>query len=152
MGKRSVISPFNFKVFSTRSGQENTEDEIMLSPWEGIVIETRGGVPLRMYKDRPRSLGQVLEETVRRVPRKEAIVCESTRWSYQELNHRVNALAASLAGKLGIQKGDRVSLLQISSRSSISAASHCLRSLHTPSFLPCRGPIHFILLARRQSD
>jgi non-ribosomal peptide synthetase component E (peptide arylation enzyme) len=57
----------------------------MLSPWEGIVIETRGGVPLKMYKDRPRSLGQVLEETVRRVPHQDAIVCESTRWNYQEL-------------------------------------------------------------------
>ena len=88
------------------------EDEIMLSPWEGIVIETRGGVPLRMYKDRPRSLGQVLDETVRRVPRKEAIVCESTRWNYEELNQRVNGLAASLAFKLGIQKGDRVSILE----------------------------------------
>jgi long-chain acyl-CoA synthetase len=80
----------------------------MISPSEGIVIETRGGVPLRMYKDRPRSLGQVLEETVRRVPRKEAIVCESTRWNYQDLNQRVNALAASLARELGIQKGERI--------------------------------------------
>ena len=83
-----------------------------VSPWEGIITETRGGIPLRMYKDRPRSLGQVLEETVRRVPQKEAIVFETTRWSYQELNQRVNALAASLSRKLGIHKGDRISLLQ----------------------------------------
>jgi acyl-CoA synthetase (AMP-forming)/AMP-acid ligase II len=96
----------------TACSQDKKEDEIMLSPWEGIIIETRGGVPLRMYKDRPRSLGQVLEETVRRVPQREAIICESTRWNYQELNQRVNDLATSLARKLGIQKGDRVSLLQ----------------------------------------
>jgi len=82
------------------------------SPGEGIVTEIRDGIPLRMYKDRPRSLGQILEETVRRVPQKEALVCEGTRWNYRDFDHRVNSLAASLAKKLGVQKGDRVSMLQ----------------------------------------
>jgi non-ribosomal peptide synthetase component E (peptide arylation enzyme) len=62
-----------------------------------------------MYKDRPRSLGQILEKRVRRVPQKEALVCEGTRWNYRDFDGRVNSL---LAKRLGVQKGDRVSMLQ----------------------------------------
>ena len=45
-------------------------------------------------------------------PDKEAIVFESNRHTFSQLNERVNRLANGLA-KLGVSKGDRVALLQV---------------------------------------
>jgi acyl-CoA synthetase (AMP-forming)/AMP-acid ligase II len=45
-------------------------------------------------------------------PDKEAIVFEGNRYTFSQLNERVNRLANGLA-KLGVKKGDRVALLQV---------------------------------------
>ena len=45
-------------------------------------------------------------------PDKTAIVFEAKRYTFNELNERVNRLANALSG-LGVSKGDRVALLQV---------------------------------------
>ncbi len=54
-------------------------------------------------------LAQTLERSARLVPDKVALIYEDQRVTYQELNQRADALAASLQ-KLGIKKGDRVAI------------------------------------------
>ncbi len=52
----------------------------------------------------------VLERNAEKFPSKEAIVVGEQRWSYQELQGRVNALAKGLQ-ELGVRKGDIVAIL-----------------------------------------
>ncbi|MBO8172198.1 MAG: fatty acid--CoA ligase [Bacillaceae bacterium] len=56
------------------------------------------------------TIGQALEQTVAKYPRKEALVDRNRnkRWSYQEWNQDVNRLAHAFL-KAGVKKGDRVS-------------------------------------------
>lgn len=55
------------------------------------------------------TIGDTLEQTVERYPKKDAIVYprKEQRWSYEEFNERVNKLANAMKD-LGIEKGDRV--------------------------------------------
>ncbi|HCP32183.1 TPA: AMP-binding protein [Candidatus Acetothermia bacterium] len=56
-----------------------------------------------------RTLSQVLSETTRAFPRRNAIIDQGYKISYQELNERVNQLARGLI-ELGVQKGEKVGL------------------------------------------
>lgn len=55
-------------------------------------------------------VGDFLLAMARRYPEKTAVVFRGQRFSYSELNERVNRLAHHLKG-LGVQKGDRVGLM-----------------------------------------
>jgi fatty-acyl-CoA synthase len=57
------------------------------------------------------TIGANLERVVARSPQAEALVCrhQRVRWSYRELNERVDALARGLVAA-GLQVGDRVGL------------------------------------------
>jgi fatty-acyl-CoA synthase len=57
------------------------------------------------------TIGANLERVVARSPQAEALVCrhQGVRWSYRELNERVDALARGLVAA-GLQVGDRVGL------------------------------------------
>jgi fatty-acyl-CoA synthase len=55
------------------------------------------------------SVAEMLEDSARAVPGKEALVSGSTRMTYRELNERVTAFAASLQN-LGVRKGDRIAI------------------------------------------
>ena len=58
------------------------------------------------------TVGNLLAETARRFPNNEALVSqhEDVRWSYAELDERVNETAACLVS-LGLEPGDRIGLL-----------------------------------------
>ncbi len=56
-----------------------------------------------------RTLSQVLSETTRAFPQRDAIIDQGCKISYQELNERVNQLARGLI-ELGVQKGEKVGL------------------------------------------
>jgi fatty-acyl-CoA synthase len=56
------------------------------------------------------ALGEALARSARRHPEREAVVTPQLRWSYADLDARVDAAARHLAG-LGLAKGDRLALL-----------------------------------------
>lgn len=64
-----------------------------------------------VYKDRPKSVPDMLQETVRKYPHKEAIVTEDKRITYSELLEDVYCIAGHLQHYYQLKKGDRVALL-----------------------------------------
>jgi long-chain acyl-CoA synthetase len=57
------------------------------------------------------SLGQMLEETARRYPRRRALILKRGAWSYRDLNAIANRYAHALREKLGLVPSDRVAIL-----------------------------------------
>ncbi|MDX6682003.1 MAG: fatty-acyl-CoA synthase, partial [Solirubrobacteraceae bacterium] len=57
------------------------------------------------------TIGANLERTARRLPNTDALVCrhQDVRWSYRELDERVDALARGLVAA-GLEVGDRVGI------------------------------------------
>ena len=53
------------------------------------------------------NLGRLLSDTARRLPERTALVWRDRRWSWAELDGRVDALVAGLRA-LGLGKGDRI--------------------------------------------
>src|SRR5688500_15138455 len=53
------------------------------------------------------TLGRMLDQTVDRFGDTPALIYSNTRWTYRELQARVNRLAGGLA-RLGVRKNDRV--------------------------------------------
>ncbi len=82
--------------------------------WPNLDMELEekviGGVPLRLPKNRPRSLREAMRRVVERYPEKEAIVYEDLHLTYRETCKRIDQISASLI-RLGFQKGDRLGLL-----------------------------------------
>lgn len=58
---------------------------------------------------RATNLAEILRQTARRLPGRTAVVHGTTRWTWQDLDRRVDALAADLQRR-GVQKGDVVML------------------------------------------
>ena len=58
---------------------------------------------------RKRTLGGVLDEAAARWGRREALVFESRRWTYAELNAETDRVARALIA-LGVQPGENVAL------------------------------------------
>jgi len=80
-------------------------------PQDGIVREQIEGVDLLIYEDRPRSIPQMFYNSALAQPDRTALICDDIRWSYKELEARVNLAALTLKQKWGIQKGDRVAVM-----------------------------------------
>ena len=76
---------------------------------EGIVIEPVGGVPMRVFAQRPRSLMQ-LADLVRGRPAREFLVSGERRLTDHELLEQADAIAATLQAR-GLAPGDRVAIL-----------------------------------------
>lgn len=55
-------------------------------------------------------IGDVLRRNARRYPNKTAVVFENTRYTFRELNDRVNSLTNALLD-IGVKRGDRVAVL-----------------------------------------
>ena len=77
--------------------------------WE-ICEEEGPGFKLRMYRNRPKNIVELLENTVRKFPDVTGFICNEEKMTFKEFDQRVNRIAAGLH-KEGIKKGDRVSLL-----------------------------------------
>ena len=69
------------------------------------------GVENYVYKDRPKTLDEVVRNTVARYPDKVALIFEDQTLTYREFDRLVNNLAGALIKDCGIRKGDRVGLL-----------------------------------------
>ncbi len=72
------------------------------------------------------SVGEMLRDSCRGVPGKEAIVSGSIRMTYKELDEQVTALAASLQ-KLGLGKGDMAAIYMKNSAELAIAFYACQR-------------------------
>ena len=59
---------------------------------------------------RRQTLGDILHRSAARTPRKTAVICGATRWTYAELDALCTRVAAGLAAR-GIARGDRVAIL-----------------------------------------
>lgn len=78
---------------------------------EGIVEELIGGIPLDVYRNRPRTLPEILHRTVERDPGHEAFIYGTERISYGELARRVYNVAYQWSVEYGVNRGDRVMML-----------------------------------------
>jgi len=80
---------------------------------ENIKISEKiiDGTPIKVFDDRPRSLGEVLSTTAARYPDNEAIVYLNERLTYRVFAQRVDTVSAALQDLCNIRKGDRVALL-----------------------------------------
>lgn len=64
-----------------------------------------------VYKNRPKSIYEMLKETEKKFPHKEAVVTDDIRLTYQELVEKVDHFAKHLQHQYKLQKGDRVAML-----------------------------------------
>jgi len=64
----------------------------------------------KIYKNRPKNVVEILENTVTAYPDKEGFIYGNLRLTFKEFDGIVNRIAAGL-GKLGVQKGDHVAIL-----------------------------------------
>ncbi|MFA6153871.1 class I adenylate-forming enzyme family protein [Mesorhizobium sp.] len=65
---------------------------------------------VRCFADRPANLDEVLRDAVRRAPDRVALVCDSQRITYRQLNEIADRIARNLL-HAGFRKGDRLALL-----------------------------------------
>ncbi|WP_088006051.1 class I adenylate-forming enzyme family protein [Indiicoccus explosivorum] len=66
---------------------------------------------MQVFKNRPKTIGDLLKANVKKFGEKAAIVTEAKRLSYGELDRLSSSLAANLQKKCGIEKGDRIAAL-----------------------------------------
>jgi long-chain acyl-CoA synthetase len=78
---------------------------------DGVGEAIIDGIRLDVYRNRPRTLTEVFQASVRRDPRKDALVYGDLRISYGELARTVLNLACLWRGEYGIARGDRIMLL-----------------------------------------
>lgn len=82
---------------------------------EGVscLIETKTvfGRQVKVYKERPQTIIEMLEKTVSTYPNKEAFIDGDVRLNYDQFQNRVEMTAANLCKSFQIQKGDRIAVL-----------------------------------------
>jgi long-chain acyl-CoA synthetase len=77
--------------------------------WE-IVEEEWPDFKGRIFKDRPKHVGEMLENTARKYPDKVGFIDGERRLTFKEFDRAVNRIAAGLE-KHGVTRGDHVALL-----------------------------------------
>lgn len=83
-------------------------------PWgDQVAVEVVGGVPFRMYTDRPRRC-EPLFELAQRWQNRLHIVQGERAFTYDQVRRAITAKAAELADQ-GVQRGDRVFLIGFNS-------------------------------------
>jgi long-chain acyl-CoA synthetase len=82
-------------------------------PRDGIARERVEGVDLLIYEDRPRSILQMFYDSASAQPDRTALIWDDIRWTYRDLETRVNRTAWNLKGEgdIRVHKGDRVAVL-----------------------------------------
>ena len=76
-----------------------------------VTEETIDGLPMRVLKGRPRSICELLQQTVVKHPDREGFVDEAHRWTFGQFALKMKHFAAGLRTKLSVKKGDRVAML-----------------------------------------
>lgn len=66
---------------------------------------------VKVYSKRPKHLFDLFEQTVRKYPDNEALVMNSSRLTYQEMEAQVNRIADNFFYQFNVKKGDRIALL-----------------------------------------
>ena len=80
------------------------------SPFE-LATETVGGLEMQVFKNRFRSLREVLAHSVRFGDAELAVWDDGDRWSFVEHERQVASVAAALRDRHGIGRGSRVAIL-----------------------------------------
>lgn len=78
---------------------------------DSIGEEPIGDVKIKVYKERPKNLNDTLSDSVKKFPKKIALVHGGVYLTYQQLQEQVNQVAANLYHHYGVRKGDRVAML-----------------------------------------
>ncbi len=78
---------------------------------DGIERKSVFGRDVILYKDRPNTFVDLFEHTVRTFPKREALVMDEVRYTYEELWAITETIAANLQEKFQIKQGMRVALL-----------------------------------------
>jgi acyl-CoA synthetase (AMP-forming)/AMP-acid ligase II len=86
--------------YASNSGYEIVEEE--WREWPGLR--------LRVFKDRPANLVDLLEGTARRYPDREGFIAGDVRLTFRQFDDMANRIAAGLQ-ESGVRKGDRIALL-----------------------------------------
>lgn len=76
-----------------------------------VVEELINGRMQKVFKDRPKSVNEVLRNTVNRYGDKIGFISGERRWTFKEFSRKVDRIALSLQKGYGIKKGDRVTVL-----------------------------------------
>ena len=75
-----------------------------------IAEENQEGFGGRVFEGRPKSVAELLENTVATHPDKPGFICGDRRLTYREFDGLVNRIAAGLE-KHGVKRGDHVAIL-----------------------------------------
>ena len=76
-----------------------------------VVTETVGGRPMQVYKDRMRSLAEILAGARQRGDERTFLVYGDDTWGYRRFVDTSNGVARELADRCGVAPGDRVAVL-----------------------------------------
>jgi acyl-CoA synthetase (AMP-forming)/AMP-acid ligase II len=74
-----------------------------------VVEEIVGGIPMRVFRNAPATLRDVLEGT-RQFAQRDAVVYEDERYTYAQLLDAAAGFAARLRGRYGLAPGDRIAV------------------------------------------
>jgi acyl-CoA synthetase (AMP-forming)/AMP-acid ligase II len=80
-------------------------------PREGVVTERIEGQDLLIYRERPASVPAMFYQSVDAHGERPCLVSDEGRWSYRDLEDRVNRTARALGTRWGVKAGDRVAVL-----------------------------------------
>ncbi len=76
-----------------------------------IIEENIGHRLQKVYKGRPKTVNEVLRNTVEKYGDKEGFISGDRRWTFKEFSDRVDKVALSLQKKYGVMKNDRIAIL-----------------------------------------
>lgn len=79
--------------------------------YEGVAVEEHFNRSLKVYQKRPVNLTELLHDSVVVYPKKEALVCENIRLTFQQFQEKIDAVAYQLVHYYGVKKGDRIAVL-----------------------------------------
>ncbi len=75
---------------------------------ETELVTLFGRENVSVFKHRPQSFREIIEEVVSAFPAKEAILYQDLCWTYKQLDDISSTIAYNLQRQFAIQKGDRV--------------------------------------------
>jgi len=76
-----------------------------------VVEEFINGRLQKVFRDRPRTVSEVLEKTVEKFPEKEGFISGDRRWTFGQFADMVKNVALTLQKNFKVRKGDRVAIL-----------------------------------------